>query len=279
MKQMTNNNKYACNYAVLSFQPYPETGEFVNLGVVAHCPSTADFGVHVETKRMKRVTNFFPELDRKAFKSARTAIVEELERVRKLVEAEKNLELGRLVFKELVRRRESVFRFGEIRTILTDQPKKLAACLFDQYVNRQFTKQKEYQEVVMANRYYEALRKQRPNQIFRKSAIVGTDCYHVRIPITSELVGANGAPLRAIKPLNLNREEPTAVVEHGDAWIQRLRRLREVDSVPERAIFAIIQPQQKACMDAALRIADELRAENAVVIGSEETERLVELAE
>jgi hypothetical protein len=34
--------KLACNYAVLRFLPYPETGEFVNIGVAIGCPDKGD---------------------------------------------------------------------------------------------------------------------------------------------------------------------------------------------------------------------------------------------
>jgi hypothetical protein len=35
-----------------------------------------------------------------------------------------------LIFSELVRRRESIFRFGEVRTILTTEPQQLVEDLF-----------------------------------------------------------------------------------------------------------------------------------------------------
>lgn len=30
--------KLICNYSVIRFLPYPETGEFVNVGILACCP-------------------------------------------------------------------------------------------------------------------------------------------------------------------------------------------------------------------------------------------------
>ena len=40
-----------CNFAVLRFRPYRETGEFVNIGVVLACPAARFFDFHVETQR------------------------------------------------------------------------------------------------------------------------------------------------------------------------------------------------------------------------------------
>lgn len=275
MKQTT---EYACNYAVLRFLPYPETGEFVNLGVVVHCPATGFLGAELEGRKRKRVTDFFPELDHAGFAEARRAIAAELWRLEKLVAEEKDAELGRRVFREFVRPREAVFRFGEIRTILTDDPTTLAEELFRQYVNRDFAQPKVYQETVMAQRFYDALRQFKPERVFHRGRLVGTEEYHVRIPLTTDLLGANDTPLRAIKPLDLQRAEPTAVIEHGDAWIQRVRRLKAIQKMPERFIFAVRHASAGNCAVAAKKIVADLKAEGVVIIQAEETERLLALA-
>lgn len=275
---MKPNATFACNYAVLRFLPYPETGEFVNLGVAVHCPATGFFDTALEARKMQRVTRFFPELDREAFMGARRAIVEELARVGRVIAGEGDVEIGRRIYRELVRGREAVFRFGEVRTVLTDDPKTLAERLFAQYVNRQFAKVREYHEAVMARRYFDVLREYRPECVFRRDTIVGTEAYHVKIPITRDAFGANGVPICAIKPLDLQRTEPTAVIEHGDAWIQRVRRLKTIGQLPERFIFAVRHPGTEACAEAAGKIVTELKAEGAVVIGAEDTEQLLKLA-
>ena len=275
MKQIT---QYACNYAVLRFLPYPETGEFVNLGVVVHCPAQGFLAAELERRKTQRVTNFFPELERTAFTDARRAIADEFWRLEKLVAAEKDTELGRRIFQEFVRPRETVFRFGEIRTILTEDPTTVVESLFKQYVNRDFAQPKVYQETVMAQRFYAALRKLRPDKIFHRGRLVGTAEYHVRIPITTSLLDTNDTPLRAIKPLDLQRPDPTAVIEHGDAWIQRVRRLKAIQRMPDRFIFAVRQPNGGNCMDAAEKIVADLKAEGAMILGADETENLVALA-
>lgn len=183
---MKNPAKYACNYAVLRFLPYPEMEEFVNMGIVLHCPERGFFDVRIEDRRTKRVTNFFPELHSKIFREARRGIVKEIERVKELVAHEKNVDLGRRIFRDLVRHREAVFRFGETRTILANDPNTIAKDLFEQYVNRHFARHKEYQETVMAARFYKALQDFCPDRVFHRDQKVGTEKYHVRIPICSD---------------------------------------------------------------------------------------------
>ncbi len=270
--------KHACNYAVLRFLPYPETAEFVNLGVVVHCPLFGFLDMQIETHQCARVTDFFPELNRDAFHAARHAMEVEIRRMKDLILKEKDRELGRRLFRELVRPRETVFRFGEIRTILTDEPKNLAGNLFDQHVRRHFAQAKVYQETVMARRLFQDLKKFKPEIVFQKDKRVGTDIYHVKIPIVTQQLGLNKAPRRAIKPLDLVREEPTKVTEHGDQWIGRVRRLKNIGQMPERFIFAVRQPKEGIGAVAAQNIIAELKQEEAIVIGADDTELLLQLA-
>ncbi len=187
-------------------------------------------------------------------------------------------EMGRRFFRELVRPRETVFRFGEIRTILTPNPTALVGELYAQYVLRHFAQVKEYQETVMTERYLKALRNFRPEKVFHRNKLVGTDEYHVRLPISSEWHTPAGVPQRAIKPLDLARPEPTAVIEHGDAWIQRVRRLRAIDRLPERFIFAVRRPTEPAPREAAEKILKELKGEDVLVVDAEATTEILHLA-
>ena len=71
----------ACRYAVVQFAPYRETGEFANAGVVLMCPETGYFGFKLQTRRTKRITDFFDELPRSYYVRAVKAMEDELQRV------------------------------------------------------------------------------------------------------------------------------------------------------------------------------------------------------
>ena len=64
--------KYVCNYSILRFLPYPETGEFVNIGVVL-LASNGEFHYQLDRTR-QRVTRFFKTLDHKIYLRARDEI-------------------------------------------------------------------------------------------------------------------------------------------------------------------------------------------------------------
>lgn len=231
-----------CNYAVVRFLPYRETGEFVNVGVVLFCRDAGFFDVALETQRRRRVTDFFPELDRDLFSQGRQTFNQELRRVKQLLCADdhKLADDARFtVFRELVRPRESVFRFSEIGTVLAGDPAKKLAELFDRFVNRQFAKTKEYQEAVMAHRLMDVLKAHQLLGHYQQNKKVGNDEFHVLMPIVSEARNQRGVALRAIKPLDLDRDEPTKIYDHGDAWIKRVERLRQVNQLPEGMLFTV----------------------------------------
>jgi hypothetical protein len=142
-----------CNYAVVRFLPYRETGEFVNVGVVLFCREAGYFDVALETHDTGRVAAFFPELDQEIFIMGRQAFFEELQRVKQLLNANDRTltdEARMGVFRELVRPRESVFRFGEMGTVLAEDPAAQLKELLERYVNRQFAKNREHHKPVTA---------------------------------------------------------------------------------------------------------------------------------
>lgn len=122
-----NTTQAVCNYALLQFLPYPETGEFVNVGVLVTCvqPCLLHFtGAPVMPERVKAM---FPRQNGKAYADAMAALQTDMERAKSSVRDPKTCHL---IFGELVRRRESIFRFGEVRTILTNEPRQLVEDLF-----------------------------------------------------------------------------------------------------------------------------------------------------
>jgi hypothetical protein len=149
-------NDIVCNYTIARFRPYPETGEFVNVGLVLVCPQLHYFGYQFEQRNYGRITAFFPELDVDVFRSGLRGLRTELERV---VEPNGVDEADQLLlretadslltrFRELVRPRESLFQFGEIATVLATDPKQKLRELFQHYIDRQFAQNRELQEKI-----------------------------------------------------------------------------------------------------------------------------------
>lgn len=272
----------ACNYAVLRFRPYMETGEFVNVGAVLIAHTVPWFGFRVEAKRHRRVTDFFPELGADRYREAREAFTGELRRVQAMM-TDPGLHLtpaDRLgIFSELVRTRESVFRFGETGTVFAHDPAAALDAIFRHHVLRQFAKAKEYQETIMARRLGNLLDANDLLDRYRANALVGDQRFHAKFAFVSRDVTAEGIPKRAIKPLDLDRPDRTRIYEHGDAWVQRVRRLRQMNTAPTSILVPIRVPQSNAtCRAAADEIEGELAREGILVVPEADEARLLAFA-
>lgn len=130
-----NHTKHVCNYAILRYMPERDRGEFVNIGVVMCCGDPCMFGFLMEGPGMPdRVKALFPRLGEDVFMRSIAAMHLELDRIEGRLEKEKTPQAIKLAFQELVRPRESVLRFGEIRTFMADEPRKAVEELFRRYV-------------------------------------------------------------------------------------------------------------------------------------------------
>ena len=52
---------------------------------------------------------------------------------------------------------------------------------------------------------------------------------------------------------------PTKVFEHGDLWVQRVRRLKERNHLPHEMIFPVRMPTEGNVADAAQRVLADLQ--------------------
>ncbi len=121
-----------CNYALLQYLPHPETGEFVNVGVVVQCCAPSLFDFALEDVMPARAKTMFPWQQEAGYGHAMGALRREFARIREVVAKESSR--GPRLFAELTRRRESTFRFGEMRTILAADASTVATDLFRRYV-------------------------------------------------------------------------------------------------------------------------------------------------
>lgn len=147
-------NKIACQYAIVRFAPYVETGEFANVGIVMFAPQQNYFNLKLETRRYARITRFFEEMDARLYTESMKAINEELERFQTMLQdhtfANSNsldIEFGQQLFNEAIRERESIVRFSKPRIALTIDPKIKLEELFAYYVERNFASN-EYKKTV-----------------------------------------------------------------------------------------------------------------------------------
>jgi hypothetical protein len=230
----------ACRYAVVQFAPYRETGEFANAGVVLMCPETGYFGFKLQTRRTRRITDFFDELPREFYVRAIKAMGNELERVAHVVvdaPSHGRADYLRQVFESLIHPREAMVRFSAPRVVMTADPVGELARQFDHQVDRAFATP-EYVEHAMEKHIKSLLSKLQLAMPFGPRR-VGDDAFHARFPLVQQ---QDGVLIKIIKPFHLNQAEPVGIYEHGDAWLQKIKRLRDRKQLPDAVLFAIKAP-------------------------------------
>jgi len=126
-----NPTQAVCNYALLQFLPYPETGVVVNVGVLVNCLQPCFFHYVAQEQMPESFKLLFPRQNEEVFAASMTAMKQEVMRVKGRIRDPKTCQLG---FNELVRPRQNTFRFAEVRTALTKDPQKFSEELFRRYV-------------------------------------------------------------------------------------------------------------------------------------------------
>lgn len=273
-------NKVACQYALLRFRPFVETGEFANVGVVLMAPEARFFGFRL-LKRYGRITQFFHQLDRKVYLSGRDLFKEELNRfsaeLRHLAldgrKRTPDIAMANGLFAELVRPREAMLHFDELRVALADDPNAKLNALFDFYVERNFVT-KEYQERLLESAVRKLLYQANVGQAFQ-AAKIGTDDFEVNFPFVRK--DKEGEPLQVIKPLFLAQSDSTRVLTHGGQWVDKVRRLRRRGALPEQVLFPVSVPSQGAkAFHAFEEIRDDLKAQGVRVISARQEKQILE---
>ena len=274
--------KFACQYALLRFRPFAETGEFANVGIVLLAPEARFFGFKL-LNRYGRITQFFKELDKKVYLNGRMLFKEELERfaaqLRKLaLDGRKSVPDVRLavdLFAEFVRHREAILQFDERRIVLAEDPKAKLNALFDFYVERNFVT-KEYQERLLENSIRKLLFSAEVGEVYRQEKLGDAD-FAVNFPFVRM---AEGHADRVIKPLYLAQNDTTKIITHGGQWVDKIRRLRKRQALPERVLFPVTAPAIDArAFRAFEEIREDLAAERVEIVAAASDQQILNFAQ
>ncbi|QKK03783.1 MAG: DUF3037 domain-containing protein [Pseudomonadota bacterium] len=272
--------RIACQYAVIRFLPFVETGEFANVGVVLMAPDVAYFDFRLELKKTRRVTQFFHELDAPLYRAALREFDQELARVRDLVHdanvpAQQRRQLGQTLFNELTRKRGNLVQFSNVRAVLSKDFMHEVDRLFQYYVKRNFSSQQQ-REQQLEQRLRSMLQSASLADRFHARKL-GPEDFSVQFPFVQS---EGDHHLKAIKPLDFTQEQPKLILEKAAKWEFRVHRLRHLERLPERLLFATRGPARKdrSRFSAFAEAQEMLAGTNAAVILADEREKLLEFA-
>lgn len=269
--------KFACRYAVVRFIPFAETEEFVNIGVIIACPSTGYFNFKLQKKkRHARVTHFFSELSKLAYHESVEMFSKELSRIQLLISNRSNSpDEIRAIFEGLVHPREAMIRFSGARSCLTPSPDQALGKFFQYYVERDFVTH-EYTEQILERRVRTLVHGLNLSEPF-KAMELGDDFAVAHFPLVQQ---QDSKPKKAIKPFYLAQVDPIKIINHGGLWIDRLRRMRNRNTLPNSVLFAVEGPPVSDVKrhSAFQEICDDLRTLEIQVSLSNAEQEIVDFA-
>lgn len=238
--------RLACQYAIVRFMPYVETGEFANVGVLLWVPKTRYLGFRLLRKKHGRITQFFGELDRGIYLTTMASFETELHRVQSMLKnhivdfghSDREYGFHKGLFQELIRPRETIIRFSEQRVVLAENPEQTLSELYEHYVGRSFAT-KEYQETILEKGVKKLLEQRNLARRYTKRRIED-QLYGVTFPFVAQ---NEGDAVRAIKPLFLGQADSTAIIEHGGRWKLKIEQLRKRHLFTGPVLFPVKGPE------------------------------------
>lgn len=267
----------ACSYSIIRFTPFVETGEFANVGIVLACSEKKYFNYVLQSRRTKRITAFFEELDRAYYKNAIKAIEGELERVRTMLCSDRHdVDTVRGVFSALTQPREAVIRFSQPRVLLTDDPARTLQEKFDHYVDHAFATT-EYVERTMNARLKEMLSQLSLVAPF-KPARIGGDVVSAQFDFVQKI---DGEPMKVIKALNLTHKDANDMAAHGDVWVGKINRLKRHHEIPEDVLFNVELPGpcEGKRYDIGMEILRDLERQSVLVVPGHDSQAIKRIRE
>ena len=272
--------KFVCQYAIVRFLPYLETGEFANVGIVFLCPETGYFDFRMLNKA-RRINAFFEELKVNLYRDAKNGFLKELERIQQFVERTNtngNLtqSLVNNIFADLIRPREVMIRFDAVRPLLTDNPTQKLEELFAFYVERDFVTP-VYQEGLIEKNVRNFLKAAHLISKYKKETLGDKEAYHATFPF---VYMENGVARRVIKPLNLAQDDPAQIFDHGWAWLGKIKKLRDLNLLHDDVLLAVKSPkiEDRPEFDMYNEVVEKLKDEKILVAQANDKVQILEFA-
>ncbi len=237
------------NYATIEIMPYPDLGEFVIVGILAMTPGRTMGHRLLPVQKTTRLTKFFPEIDRQIFTDTLASAHREIG----LIAAQVNetngsgAELlplddqdGGALFRLLTSPKEGMLQVRQRGTAKASDLEHWLDEAFHRFVLRTPNSPSYPAERIFTNEIRNFLKELKLAQFYRETQ-VGDDRFHMVFPLAYTPVDS-GIPQRAIKPLHLRQATATQILDHGDTWLQKVRRLRQFGTTPDEVIFPIQLP-------------------------------------
>ncbi len=270
-------NGYVYNCIILRFRPYRDIGEFVNIGVAISYPKLNRFCFKIDN-RIRRIKNFFPEIDKTLIKNGKEYIKCEFKKFfPTTTPASDEQECFDFItrdcnnaFQYIASIKEGAFIFSEVICGITTKPDFLLDELFDFYIERNFKKEAPYLDQQLEIELKNTFQSFKLNNILREGRI-GSEQYSLKVPFFGEGI--------AIKPLFLDRKNSTDIYEHGDLWTGKISRLKKTLGNFPLFLCPIKEPSTAIARNrsAYIEIKEQLEDLSVKVINFDDKRKIINL--
>lgn len=250
-------NRVPCQYAVVRFLPYAQTGEFANVGVVLACPERGYFGFRLlKPQTTKRIRGFFEKLDLAIYRNALGYMNNELQGLATFAKTSPE-RIGQ-IFMNFVQPRETLLRLGPTHVLMAESPEKALTELFARMVERNFA-DKAHHDKMLERSVRELLRRTNLRELYVEALIGEPDDLHLSVPFAHQ---HEGKVQIAIKPLDLLRGDANKVFDTGGRLLDRIHRLKKREQLPNELMVVVQEPPPLHGQPyrAAMEIQNDLRA-------------------
>ncbi len=231
-------NKQICKYSIIRFQPYPETEEFANIGIVLYATASKRLEFRLlDSKQHTRITHFFDDpVCKDVFVQTSKIIRAEIERIKKFLDGVPRG--GVDLYAELIRCREDIIRFSNSRVLFCTDPVATVDKLFEHYIHRSFIHEPGHEEK-MKKQLRELLDSRNLGKKYREDTIGEPDKYEVRFPFVCK-----NTKQTVIKPIHFKQEKPSLLIDHGLSWLAKVQQLEKYHFIrPDEILFAYDAPE------------------------------------
>lgn len=281
--------KLTYDFATIGFRPFPETQEFVTMGVVALDTAARQFDfILLDARKTGRVLAMFPKARKSLYREARAKLETELASVRNAVNGQgtggnvplfpvfREKEDG--LFAAITSPREGVFCFPvKGRRMAADMPAVLEALKL-RFIDQDGLTAQQAVEQQMAKALRRVLDDAKILPAYQRDVKIGPEEFQVTFAF-AHLMGTHRAD-RALRPLNFDLATSTDIYKHGDQWISQMRRLKRLGYRPDRCLITARAPKDESDHrgEAFRQIRDELIGDDFVWVDELENAKVVEFA-
>ncbi|NOT85662.1 MAG: DUF3037 domain-containing protein [Methylococcaceae bacterium] len=268
-------NKQICKYSIIRFQPYPETEEFANIGIVLYATTSKQLEFRLlESKQHARITGFFDPICKAVFVQTTKIIRAEIERIKQLLTLTTGTDVD--LYGELIRRREDIIRFSENRVLFSLDPVATVDKLFEHYVYRSFIHEPGHEDK-MKKQVRGLLDRCNLSEKYKEGTIGEPAKYEVKFPFVSNI-----SKRKIIKPIHFKHEQPSQLIDHGLEWLAKIQQLEKYTFIkPDEVLFAYDAPDnlQSDLFSAFNEIKAQIKNEGVVMADIKNNDDIIRFAD